>query len=225
MTSPRNQRTRVENTLPLAREGLPFVGIGLALSLVALLFGSMLPAIVLFVLTLFTAWFFRDPERTPQGPPNAVYSPADGKVIKTATLVEADNNPLGSPCVLVCIFMSLFNVHVNRMITDGVVSSIRYHAGRFLAANLDKASEQNERNLVTLETEDGKRLVVVQVAGLVARRIACWVEPGDRVQAGQRFGLIRFGSRLDVYLPEGTQMAVQTGDTVKAGQSVIALLR
>jgi phosphatidylserine decarboxylase len=120
--------------------------------------------------------------------------------------------------------MSLFNVHVNRMITNGVVSSIRYHAGRFFSANLDKASEQNERNRVTLETEDGKRLAVVQVAGLVARRIACWVEPGDRVRAGQRFGLIRFGSRLDVYLPEHTQVAVQPGQGVKAGQSVIAYL-
>jgi phosphatidylserine decarboxylase len=223
MTSPRNQKTRVENTFPLAREGLPFIGIGTALTLLAALLGFLLPTMILALLTLFTAWFFRDPERTPDGPQNAVYSPADGKVIKTVTLDMADN-PLGSPCVLVCIFMSLFNVHVNRMITNGVVSSIRYHAGRFFSANLDKASEQNERNRVTLETEDGKRLAVVQVAGLVARRIACWVEPGDRVRAGQRFGLIRFGSRLDVYLPENTQVAVQPGQGVKAGQSVIAYL-
>lgn len=208
----------------MAREGLPFIAIGTALTLLAALFGFVLTAMILGVLTLFTTWFFRDPERTPNGPQNAVYSPADGKVIKTVILDEADN-PAGSPCVLVCIFMSLFNVHVNRMIANGVVSSIRYHAGRFLAANLDKASEQNERNLVTLETDDGKRLVVVQVAGLVARRIACWVEPGDRVRAGQRFGLIRFGSRLDVYLPENTGIAVQTGQKVTAGQSVIAYLR
>ena len=224
MTSPKNQRTRVENKLPLAREGLPFVGIGATLTLLAAVLGGGIAAALLAALTLFTACFFRDPERTPEGPQNAVFSPADGKVIKTVTLDDADN-PLGSPCVVVCIFMSLFNVHVNRMITHGVVSSIRYHAGRFFAANLDKASEQNERNQVTLETAEGKRLVVVQVAGLVARRIACWVEPGDRVRAGQRFGLIRFGSRLDVYLPENTRVAVQPGQAVKAGQSVIAYLR
>lgn len=187
------------------------------------LFGWTLPAAVLGLLTAFVIYFFRDPERTSEAGEGAVLSPADGRVVSAGPRRD-DRNPLGGPCAQVSIFMSLFNVHVNRMVLSGVVKAVRYHAGKFFSADLDKASEQNERNALTLETDDGRTLVVVQVAGLVARRIACWVEPGDRVSRGQRFGLIRFGSRLDVFAPEDARIVVEPGQRVRAGESVLAYL-
>jgi phosphatidylserine decarboxylase len=120
--------------------------------------------------------------------------------------------------------MSLFDVHVNRIPTGGRISRISYRPGAFFAANLDKASEKNEQNAVTLDTPDGKQIVFVQIAGLIARRIVCWVREGDDVQAGQRFGLIRFGSRVDVFLPEGSRVAVQPRQKVKAGKTIIGYL-
>jgi phosphatidylserine decarboxylase len=126
--------------------------------------------------------------------------------------------------VKVSVFMSLFNVHVNRIPARGRIKKISYRAGAFLAANLDKASEKNEQNTLFLETQDGKTVVFVQIAGLIARRIACWVREGDEVQAGQRFGLIRFGSRVDLYLPEGSRVVVQPGHHVKAGITTLGYL-
>ena len=121
--------------------------------------------------------------------------------------------------------MSVFNVHVNRAPASGKITSIAYHSGRFFSANLDKASEQNEKNTITMETLDGKKIVFVQIAGLIARRIVCWVKEGEDVKAGQRVGLIRFGSRLDVYLPIDSEISVRSGDIVKAGETVIGYLK
>jgi len=223
MVTPGIQKTRIENRWPVAREGLPFIAAGAVLTGIPALLGWTVPAFVLGFLTCFVVTFFRDPERTPEASDGAVISPADGKVL-TAAVREDDRNPLGRPCAQVSIFMTIFNVHVNRMPASGTVKELRYYPGRFFSANLDKASEENERSELTLETADGRTLTVVQVAGLVARRIACWVKPGDRLIRGQRYGLIRFGSRLDVFMPEDTDIVVKPGDKVRAGESVLAHL-
>jgi len=224
MVAPRIRKTRIENRWPVAREGIPFMAAGALLACVSGLLGWTVAGSVLGFLTCFVVYFFRDPERTPEAPDDAVVSPADGRVL-TASVRRDDRNPLGRPCAQVSIFMSLFNVHVNRMVASGTVKELRHHPGRFFSANLDKASEENERSELTLETGDGRTLAVVQVAGLVARRIACWVKPGDRVVRGQRYGLIRFGSRLDVFMPEDTDIVAEPGDRVRAGESVLGTLR
>jgi phosphatidylserine decarboxylase len=223
MVTPRTRKTRIENRWPVAREGLPFIGAGAFLTCLFGLLGWAVAAVVLGLLTGFVIFFFRDPERRPEASEGAVLSPADGRVL-TAAARKDDHNPLGRPCAQVSIFMSLFNVHVNRMVATGAVLEVRYHPGRFFSADLDKASEQNERSELVIETDGGQTLVVVQVAGLVARRIACWVGPGDRVTGGQRYGLIRFGSRLDVFMPEGAEISVKPGDRVRAGESVLGSL-
>jgi len=138
--------------------------------------------------------------------------------------VAGENNPLGQPSIKVSIFMNIFNVHVNRIPFGGTIKKISYHPGKFLSANLDKASEQNENNRVTLETVDSREILVIQIAGLIARRIACWVEKGDNVKTGQRFGLIRFGSRLEVFLPEDSRIVARVRQKVKAGETVIGYL-
>ena len=138
--------------------------------------------------------------------------------------MDGKDNPLGRSSIKVSIFMNVFNVHVNRIPIQGTIKNISYHPGKFLSADLDKASEQNENNRVTLETADSKEILIIQIAGLVARRIACWIERGDPVETGQRFGLIRFGSRLEVFLPADSKIAIQVGQKVKAGETVIGHL-
>ena len=163
--------------------------------------------------------YLRDPDRVIPNQPDAIVSPADGKVISVGP-VEGTSFYEGS-CQKISIFMSVFNVHVNRIPFDGQVKRVGYHPGKFFSANLNKASLQNEHNAVFLETSAGKPLCTVQVAGLIARRIICKVQPGDEVRKGQRFGMICFGSRLDVYLPDDVETKVSVGDKVKAGSSVI----
>jgi phosphatidylserine decarboxylase len=180
-------------------------------------------ATVAGALTLFVLYFFRDPERKGEVQEKAVLTPADGRVLGVWTLGSGEN-PLGMSAVKASVFMSLFNVHVNRIPARGRITKISYRPGTFFAANLDKASEKNEQNAVFLETHDGRKIVFVQIAGLIARRIACWVREGEEVQAGQRFGLIRFGSRVDVYLPEGSRVVVQPGHKVKAGKTILGYL-
>ena len=221
--SSRAQERRIHNRLGIAREGLPFVGIGLLIALLFLLLGLSSLMIVAGALTLFVLYFFRDPDREAGAEQKAVLTPADGKVLGVWNLERGDN-PLGTRAVKVSVFMSLFNVHVNRIPVGGRISRISYRPGAFFAANLDKASEKNEQNAVFLETQDGRKIVCVQIAGLIARRIACWIREGDEVQAGQRFGLIRFGSRVDVYLPEGSRVVVQPGHKVKAGKTILGYL-
>ncbi len=215
--------SRVNNNWPFAREGLPFILIGVLLTILFSVFGILFLAILSGLLALFTMYFFRDPNRACSCAPNAILTPADGRIVKIQRL-DGKDAPLGEPAVLISVFMSLFNVHVNRIPIAGTVQGIQYHPGRFFSANLDKASEQNERNSIILETINARRIVVTQIAGLIARRIVCWARQGDRVQTGERFGLIRFGSRLDVFLPESSQIVVRNGQRVKAGQTIIGYM-
>jgi phosphatidylserine decarboxylase len=204
---------------PVARAGYPFIFTAAFTTAVFALLGLTVLALAGLVVTLFICFFFRDPDRVVPKVAGAVVSPADGKVIWTGTVGS-------SPCfqdnsVKISIFMSVFNVHVNRVPYEGRVHSVSYHPGKFFSANLDKASKHNEQNAVTIKTENGKEICMVQIAGLIARRIICKIQEGDSVVRGQRFGLICFGSRLDVYLPSETTLKVTVGDKVKAGTSVL----
>lgn len=173
----------------------------------------------------FCLYFFRDPERVPPARPGLVLAPADGHVVSVAPAVAPAELGLGAePRWRVAIFLSVLDVHVNRMPAEGTVTRIAYHHGKFLSANLDKASDENERNAIALALPDGRDLAVVQIAGLVARRILCDAKVGDSVHAGDRFGIIRFGSRTDVYLPEGVLPLVSEGQTMIGGETVIAEL-
>ena len=207
---------------PMHREGIRFVAIFAAITVVLFLICAPLGWIGV-LLTIWCYYFFRDPERVSPTREGLVLSPADGVV----SLIERAVPPkeLGmpdAPLTRVSVFMNVFNCHVNRSPVAGEIVSIAYRPGKFFNASLDKASADNERNSLRLRTEDGRELAVVQIAGLVARRIVCFVKPQDRLQAGERFGLIRFGSRLDVYLPEGTEPLVSIGQTMVAGETVIA---
>ena len=204
---------------PIASAGYAFIfGAAFAAAVLALLGLTTLSLIALAV-TFCICGFFRDPDRMIPAEEGVVVSPADGKVILTDTV---DNSPFFSgQAMKISIFMSVFNVHVNRIPYDGRVKEIGYHPGKFFSANLDKASLENEHNAVFVEIGNAKLLCVVQVAGLIARRIICNIQPGDHVLRGQRFGLICFGSRLDVYLPMDIQLRVAMGDKVKAGTSVL----
>jgi phosphatidylserine decarboxylase len=172
-------------------------------------------------LALFIVQFFRDPPRVIPTAPRGVVSPADGRVIK---LDEVTDPYLKRPAKRISIFMNVFNVHSNRIPIEGKVMERWYHPGSFLNAALDKASRENERNALWIQTDEGDDIVVVQVAGLIARRILCYVQPGDRVAQGGRYGFIRFGSRLDVYLPTSSRFTVSLGDKVKGASQLIAEL-
>ncbi len=223
MTASQLEKTRIENRWPIAREGLPFILTSGIVTILLFYGGLPLFAILTGIICLFIIYFFRDPARVNDNQANTVLSPADGKILSIQSLKDA-NNPLGAPAVKVSIFMSVFNVHVNRIPVDGRVLKINYSPGKFFSANLDKASDQNENNRITLETDVGKKIVFVQIAGLIARRIVCWVNEQDFVRAGQRFGLIRFGSRVDVYIPAGCRITVQPRDKVSAGKTAIGYL-
>lgn len=214
---------RIHNTLPLAREGLPFILSGIVLSGLFYSLSFALLSALFGVFALFAVYFFRDPGRNPQGDEKSVLTPADGRIIQ-AIPAEYPSDPTSEKAFKVSIFMSVFDVHVNRIPVAGKIGEITYRPGRFLVASLDKASDHNERNAVMLETLGGRRIVIVQVAGLIARRIACWIKQGDEVQAGQRFGLIRFGSRLDVYLPADSRIVAVPGQRVRAGETIIGYL-
>lgn len=218
-----NKETRINNRLPLAREGFPFIFIGIGVTVIFAFLGWTTLTIITSVITIFVIYFFRDPERHHLEEKNAVLTPADGRILEVKHVDEKES-PLGQPSIKVSIFMNVFNVHVNRIPIKGTIKKISYHPGKFLSADLDKASEQNENNRVTLETADGREILVIQIAGLVARRIACWINRGDTVKTGQRFGLIRFGSRLEVFLPADSKIIAQVGRKVKAGETVIGYL-
>jgi phosphatidylserine decarboxylase len=214
---------RINNKLPIAWEGVPFVLGGATLTALFFMLDLQFLTISLALLTLFTAYFFRDPDRILVAQENAVLTPADGKILAIRNLETGDNRS-GDKAIKISIFMSVFNAHINRIPIAGKISRLSYHRGRFFSANLDKASLHNENNVVTLETDNQKRIILVQIAGLIARRIACWVNIGDYVHTGQRFGLIRFGSRLEIYLPPDTAISVSVGQKVKAGQTVLGYL-
>jgi phosphatidylserine decarboxylase len=204
---------------PVAKAGYPPILGAAFVTLIFALLGMTYLTLLGLVITFCFCGFFRDPDRVIPNQPDAIVSPADGKVISVGP-VDGTSFYEGG-CQKISIFMSVFNVHVNRIPFDGQVKRVGYHPGKFFSANLNKASLQNEHNAVFLETSAGKPLCTVQVAGLIARRIICKVQSGDEVRKGQRFGMICFGSRLDVYLPDDVETKVSVGDKVKAGSSVI----
>ncbi|BAQ67866.1 phosphatidylserine decarboxylase [Rhodovulum sulfidophilum] len=207
---------------PMHPEGRRFVAIAAGLTVLFFLIWPPLGWIGLG-LTVWVYYFFRDPERVTPARPGLMVSPADGIVSLLEPAVPPAELGLGdAPMTRVSVFMSVFNCHVNRLPAAGRVTAVAYRAGKFLNASLDKASEDNERNGLAVELADGRRYGVVQIAGLVARRILCWTAEGQSLATGERFGLIRFGSRLDIYLPEGVEPLVAIGQTMVAGETVIA---
>lgn len=204
----------------IAREGWPFLGAALAVAALAAWLAGWWSA-PLWLAALFVLQFFRDPPREVPDDPRAVLSAADGRVVA----VEKARDPwLERDALKVSVFMNVFNVHSNRAPVRGVVKQRWYHAGRFLNAALDKASLENERNALWLRTPDGQDVTCVQIAGLIARRILCYVEAGAELKSGQRFGFIRFGSRVDHYLPLDAEVKAAIGDKVYAAESVLARL-
>jgi len=206
-------------SIALSLEGLPIIGLCALLTLALALLGWTFLAFVSFVLTALVVNFFRDPERVVPAEPGLAVAPADGVVVKVGPAVDPAT---GEERTVVCIFMNVFNVHVNRSPVDAEVTGVVYHEGAFINASLDKASEDNERNEVRLCDAEGQAWNVIQIAGLIARRIVCWAEPGDTLDRGRRLGLIKFGSRLDTYLPPTYLPAVSEGQKTAAGQTVIA---
>ncbi|MDZ4201506.1 MAG: phosphatidylserine decarboxylase [Gallionella sp.] len=204
----------------IAREGWPFLAITLVLA-VGVSAWCVSWSIPLWVIFVFVLQFFRDPAREIPQEAGAVLSPCDGRVIK----VERAQDPYGQrEAILVSVFMNVFNVHSNRSPVDGKVQQIKYFPGKFVNADLDKASTENERNAVVLTTNDGQMVTFVQVAGLIARRILCYIKVGDVLSRGQRYGFIRFGSRVDVYLPLDASVKVGIGDKVSATTTILAVL-
>jgi phosphatidylserine decarboxylase len=205
----------------IAREGWTFIAIAAAVAIALSYFGWWIFAILAWLAVVFVVQFFRDPPRAVPGQANAVLSPADGKVMS----VERARDPyLERDALKISVFMNVFNVHSNRSPVDGVVSKRWYHAGSFVNAALDKASLENERNALHIAAASGVDVTCVQIAGLIARRILCYVEPGDKLRRGQRYGFIRFGSRVDVYLPATAAPRVAVGDVVHATTTVVAEL-
>ena len=205
--------------IPVAKEGVPFIG---TVALVALIFALLdwsIPALLILTIAIFVLYFFRDPERVIPSGPGLVVSPADGWVIE---VVEGSETSLqGKDVMRISIFMNIFNVHVNRAPIAGYVRKIVYQPGTFWPANRKRALFDNERNALLIQADDGMELTVVQVAGILARRIVCWAEVGDKLKRGERFGLIRFGSRLDVYVSRDVSILVKKGNRVWAGQTVL----
>ena len=206
----------------IVREGIPFILLSLLAAVILLLLGLRIPGVVFLGITAFIAWFFRNPQRNTPHYEKLVIAPADGRVLKIEELSDVPH--LAGPCKKVSIFMTVFNVHVNRMPCAGRVESVHYEKGKFFSANLDKASKENERNILKLRTDDDREILVVQIAGLIARRIVCWVKKGTHVRTGERFGLIRFGSCVEIYLPVNCNLAVKVGDKVTAGETPIGYL-
>jgi phosphatidylserine decarboxylase len=205
----------------IAREGWPFIAIALVVALILSYLGWWVLAVLAWVCVLFVVQFFRDPPRTIPTAANAVLSPADGRIVVVA---KARDPFLDRDALKISVFMNVFNVHSNRSPVDGTVQGKWYHAGSFLNAALDKASTENERNALHIVTASGVDVTCVQVAGLIARRILCYVGPGDALARGQRYGFIRFGSRVDVYLPADAAPKVAIGDVVQATTTVLATL-
>jgi len=207
---------------PFAREGYPFMAGAAFVTVVFAILGWGFLTILCLALTFFIAWFFRNPERVPPAGEQKVVSPADGKVIFVGEVDEPRCGDL--PVTKISIFMNVFNVHVNRLPVSGTVIDRFYHPGSFLNAALDKASLENEQCGLVVQTAGGEKVMSVQIAGLIARRIVTYPEVGDRVERGRRYGLIRFGSRLDVYLPPGSSVTVRLGEITKAGETVLGEL-
>jgi phosphatidylserine decarboxylase len=203
----------------IAKEGHPFIAIAAVISL--FFFAVELSSVAMFFIGVaaFVTYFFRNPERTVPKGEGLIISPADGRVLKVENDIVAPET--GKKTTKVSIFMSVLNVHINRFPVSATVKKIRYFAGKFFVASLDKASEKNERNLLVLEDDEGREIVMVQIAGLIARRIICYFKEGASLERGDRFGLIRFGSRVDLYLSPETMVDVKKGDRVISGSTII----
>lgn len=214
----------------IAREGLVFIFIGLAVTAVftftavrydnKLLFSG---SVIFGLLTLFTIFFFRDPAREIIAEPDILLSPADGKIVAIDTL---DNDPfIGGQALKVSIFLSVFDVHINRIPTTGTIDYVKYNPGKFFAAYEEKASLLNEQTEIGMTAQNGEKVIFKQIAGLIARRIICHLEKGQKVSAGDRFGLIKFGSRTDLIMPFGSELKIEMGQKVKGGLTTIGYLK
>ena len=208
---------------PVAVEGYPFIGLFAFVSLFCAAVGWHCLATLGLGLTAFTVYFFRNPERYPPENDNAIVAPADGKIIFVGKVPE-DRYFGGQEVTKISIFMNVFNVHVNRVPVNSKVIDQFYNRGRFFNASLDKASFENEQSGMLLETESGVKFLSVQIAGLIARRIISYPETGDLLERGWRYGLIRFGSRVDLYVPEGVEVSAKLGDKTVAGETVLGYL-
>ncbi|HRQ04711.1 MAG TPA: phosphatidylserine decarboxylase [Nitrosomonas halophila] len=215
----------MSNTYPhpiIAREGWPFIAGAFGIALLVQIFAGWAWSLPVWLITLFILQFFRDPARVIPTLPNAVLAPADGRIVA----VEKTRDPyLDREALKISVFMNVFNVHSNRSPVDGKVCNKWYFPGSFLNASLPKASLENERNALWIKTDRGEDVTCVQIAGLVAKRIVCHVNTGDHLSRGQRFGFIRFGSRVDVYLPLGAKAKVGIGDKVLATETILAELQ
>jgi phosphatidylserine decarboxylase len=207
---------------PIAKEGLPFCMAAGACGAGAAALGLTGLGAVFLAGTIFTAWFFRNPSRTIPQAAKLVVSPGDGRIM--AVVKEEEPRFLKDQATRVSIFLSPLNVHINRIPCAGTVTAVAHSAGKFLVASRPAATLENEQTAVLIETDEGHRVLCVQVAGYVARRIVTWLLPGERVTRGERYGLIRFGSRMDLYLPRLTEVKVETGSQVRGGETVIGVL-
>lgn len=204
----------------MVKEGYYFGLPPLALAAGAFFFHYIVAAAILAFLAAFVFYFFRDPDRIVPTDPNSLVSPADGRIV---VITDETHNakPDGRPGTRISIFLAIWNVHVNRSPEAGTIARCDYRPGKFLAAMVERASLENEQNVISLSTSSGE-IVFKQIAGLIARRVVCWMKPGDIVQRGQRIGLVRFGSRVDLWIPRGSEVLVKLGDHVKGGASILA---
>jgi phosphatidylserine decarboxylase len=200
--------------MSIAKEGYPFILPILALGIVALAFRWYGVGIAILGLSAFVTFFFRDPDRIFAGTANQIASPADGKIVSIRKVDDSE---------AISIFLSVFDVHINRAPTSGKITEIEYRKGKFLAAFGEKASVENEQNVITMNHE-GQAVMFSQIAGVVARRIVCWRKPGEELKVGDRIGLIKFGSRVDIFLPAGSKILIKKGQKVKGGETVIGEL-
>ena len=217
-----NTKWPARATLPVAQPGLIFILITILFTGMLFYFGWSLFAWIFVAVTLFVVWFFRDPDRDIPQDEKSLISPADGKIIIIEKLEKCEY--LSDPCIKISIFMNVFNVHVNRMPFNGVVQKVLYNPGKFMNASFDKASIHNERNALIIKTDSGVSFAVVQIAGLIARRIVNCVKEGETLKKGDRYGMIRFGSRLDLYLPQDFDVAVNIGEKTQAGSTIIGYM-
>lgn len=221
VTGNRNPETghQFSRQYPIAKEGWPFVGIALALSILGFVWHPIVGGLLL-VLVAFNLYFFRNPKRISPQNPDFIVSPADGKILYVEKVIES--RFLKKEVLKLSIFMSPLNVHVNRIPVTGQIKQISYNKGKFLTAFSEKASLDNEQNALIIENDKKEEILFIQIAGWLARRIVCYAKPGESWKQGDVFGLIRYGSRMDVYLPLGYLAEVKVGDKVKAGESVLA---
>ena len=209
--------------IPFAKEGIPFIGAAAGITLLTGWLGWTIVTVGAATLTFFVAWFFRNPSRVvPQGS-RLVLASGDGKVIA----IEEEFEPrfIKDRSIRISIFLNIFDVHINRVPCEGVIEDVQYQPGLFLVASKPDATLRNEQNALMIRTVEGVKVLCVQVAGLIARRIVCWVSPRDRAVLGERFGLILFGSRMDTFLPIGTAVRVAVGDRVKGGETILGELQ